>query len=294
MTLSAHQVDTVRALREANASMKEAADAAGCSVATARSYCKAMGLDGIRKEQERPGAREGTPAHEALRAYGLSRFLENMERNGHTQHVEYVSGYTAYDQPVMLRCLEHGTLIERNAQFARKARRLQLPCCIEGKGRAQVERAQEARAAREARALERKAERQATRAAREQARHRVCAVCGESFIGHPQQVTCSTECRRRYQNRYRELYKRAKRQRMPVYDPAITLERLVDRDHGICHICGEAVDYSDHVLSLEGHFIVGPDYPSIDHIVPVVRGGAHMWENVALAHHLCNSIKSDT
>ena len=40
-------------------------------------------------------------------------------------------------------------------------------------------------------------------------------------------------------------------------------------------------------------FMAGNDYPTIDHIKPISKGGTHTWDNVQLAHFHCNSIKSD-
>ena len=40
--------------------------------------------------------------------------------------------------------------------------------------------------------------------------------------------------------------------------------------------------------------MIGANYPSIDHIIPVSRGGLHSWDNVRLAHFLCNAVKSDS
>ena len=40
-------------------------------------------------------------------------------------------------------------------------------------------------------------------------------------------------------------------------------------------------------------FIAGNDYPSIDHIIPISKGGQHTWDNVQLAHMICNSIKNN-
>lgn len=37
----------------------------------------------------------------------------------------------------------------------------------------------------------------------------------------------------------------------------------------------------------------GPKYPSIDHIIPISKGGAHTWENVQVAHFECNPNKRD-
>lgn len=47
-------------------------------------------------------------------------------------------------------------------------------------------------------------------------------------------------------------------------------------------------------LDNDNNFIVGYDYPSIDHVIPISKGGTHTWDNVRLAHHHCNSIKKDS
>ena len=72
------------------------------------------------------------------------------------------------------------------------------------------------------------------------------------------------------------------------YDAAVNLRKLYDRDGGICALCGKPTDWAD---VYDDH--VGGLYPSIDHIRPLSKGGAHTWENVQLAHCYCNSIKSD-
>lgn len=48
---------------------------------------------------------------------------------------------------------------------------------------------------------------------------------------------------------------------------------VYERDHEICGICGEHVEPADI---------------SVDHIAPLSLGGQHTWENVRLAHLLCN------
>ena len=40
-------------------------------------------------------------------------------------------------------------------------------------------------------------------------------------------------------------------------------------------------------------FISGNNYPSIDHVIPVSKGGTHTWDNVKLAHRHCNTMKSN-
>lgn len=73
----------------------------------------------------------------------------------------------------------------------------------------------------------------------------------------------------------------------------ISLEKLIQRDEGICKICGRQVDTEDYYYTDEGYFIAGDNYPSIDHIIPLAKGGTHTWDNIQLAHRHCNSIKSD-
>ena len=119
-------------------------------------------------------------------------------------------------------------------------------------------------------------------------RSRFCVVCGRAFIPAGNEVTCSSDCRRKYKNRRHD-------KRIPasiIDDRNITLESLFKRDKGICHICGRPCDYEDYTVDGDV-FIAGNWYPSIDHVIPVSKGGRHSWDNVKLAHRLCNSVKSD-
>lgn len=78
-----------------------------------------------------------------------------------------------------------------------------------------------------------------------------------------------------------------------VVDKGITLKKLFKRDDGICHICGGKCDYEDYWYTKNDIFVAGDNYPVIDHVIPVKKGGVHSWENVRLAHKLCNTKKSD-
>lgn len=75
-------------------------------------------------------------------------------------------------------------------------------------------------------------------------------------------------------------------------DQSITLRDVFDRDGGRCRLCGGLCDYDDFTLR-QGVTIVGDNYPSIDHITPLSRGGTHTWDNVQLAHMHCNRVKSN-
>ena len=65
----------------------------------------------------------------------------------------------------------------------------------------------------------------------------------------------------------------------------INLTRLYMRDKGVCQICGRDIDFDCDPNS--------DDYPSIDHIKPLAKGGLHQWDNVQLACRRCNSLKRD-
>ena len=67
----------------------------------------------------------------------------------------------------------------------------------------------------------------------------------------------------------------------------------MQRDDNICKICGRQVDTEDYYYTDEGYFIAGNNYPSIDHIIPLAKGGTHTWDNIQLAHRHCNTIKND-
>ena len=72
------------------------------------------------------------------------------------------------------------------------------------------------------------------------------------------------------------------------YEPGISLKKVMFRDRGICKICGKPVNKA----SFNGKGC-GQLYPTIDHIIPLSKGGGHTWDNVQLAHLGCNSTKGD-
>lgn len=72
------------------------------------------------------------------------------------------------------------------------------------------------------------------------------------------------------------------------FDDSITLQSLYSKANGLCAICGKPVDVAD---INGGH--IGRKYPTLDHIVPLSKGGTHTWGNVQLAHMSCNAGKRD-
>lgn len=63
------------------------------------------------------------------------------------------------------------------------------------------------------------------------------------------------------------------------------LRDIFARDKGICGICRRRVSIETKPPS--------PDAPTLDHIVPVTKGGTNDAVNIQLAHSRCNSKKQD-
>jgi 5-methylcytosine-specific restriction endonuclease McrA len=57
-----------------------------------------------------------------------------------------------------------------------------------------------------------------------------------------------------------------------------TLDEIFDRDGGVCHLCLNAVPRVDATM---------------DHVIPVTKGGPHTRANVKLAHRSCNTRKGN-
>lgn len=114
-----------------------------------------------------------------------------------------------------------------------------------------------------------------------------CPVCDKLTL---RRIYCSKECGRKVENKVRELSRRRKIEKAMV-DRDITVKRLYQKDNGICHICGKQTNLQDYKVIENGTIVCGNDYPSIDHVIPLSKGGLHEWSNVHLAHRICNTIK---
>lgn len=122
-----------------------------------------------------------------------------------------------------------------------------------------------------------------------------CIECGKIFKAfNKEQVICKN-CHDKREKERRKANKRlreAKAKNNGKIEWNISLDKLIERDE-VCKICGREVDVDDYVITDEGYFIAGENYPSIDHIIPLAKGGTHTWNNVQLVHRHCNSIKCD-
>jgi 5-methylcytosine-specific restriction endonuclease McrA len=69
-------------------------------------------------------------------------------------------------------------------------------------------------------------------------------------------------------------------------DPTVTQDLIYERDKGICYLCGNLTykEYENRPANQRA---------TIDHIIPVSKGGNHTFENVRIACWRCNSIKGN-
>ena len=125
-----------------------------------------------------------------------------------------------------------------------------------------------------------------------------CKECG-SLVQTPHASLCPA-CKKKHnkeENRKKSIYSNKNRHRNArkngKMDYGITFAKLIKRDGNICALCGKPVDINDFHLSKTGRIVPNANYPSVDHIIPLAKGGTHTWDNVQLAHFLCNSLKSD-
>lgn len=198
---------------------------------------------------------------------------------------EYLGDWVGGNTEVSFKCLRHGVVVRRTIDAVRQNGAIRCEICKEEyyNSRRVYGSMEEWRAAQAKQKEQRKQERLESRK-----RVVVCDVCGMKFITYNlQQKRCSLECTQLLKNRDKRLTQ------ANIVDNNITLPRLYERDGGFCYICGLKCSWEDKAVRGDGTFICGPTYPTIDHVFPLAKGGKHSWENVKLAHWVCNIRKSD-
>lgn len=215
---------------------------------------------------------------------------------------EYVCGFVNAHSKVMIRCKKCGGTFEKMYRHlhekAQGTYKYEMTCphCLRQeieeyrrKKKAPKERDAQMKAQRRAEQLSRKVSEQLTKRL---AIH-VCKNCGIEFCieatGYNSDIYCSKRCQQRWHDRIKN-EKRTDRLIAREYDTDITLEKLFNRDGGVCYICGQLCDWSD-MTEKNGTMIAGNNYPSIDHVKPVSKGGTHTWGNIKLACRACNTLK---
>lgn len=127
---------------------------------------------------------------------------------------------------------------------------------------------------------------------------RECLECGativHTFAKGKARLLCSRECYKKRNHRIKvrtpdekklNNHRRRARHYGVPYEP-IKLADVADRDGWICGICKNPVD----------PWLTWPDgqSKSLDHIIPMSKGGEHVRSNVQVAHLDCNTRKSNS
>lgn len=137
-------------------------------------------------------------------------------------------------------------------------------------------------------------------AAKKELIERICKECGEKFTPeyrNKRRRFCSDRCLRKYLRRKRtrwcaKNFNAANRKRLRLYHGSewqdyyepINRKTVFEGDNWRCRICGNHVSESR---------IWDPLQATIDHIIPISRGGKHTYANVQTACMKCNSAKRD-
>ena len=257
-------------------SMGEVAERFGVTTAYAQKTCK-----GIAPQTNR------RPSHyrnQYIRSEPGPEAMKNLEANGFV----YIDGYTGCDGFINIKCIACGS-VQRSSMVG--IRHGDKTICRACRSHAELNRI----------ALEESEKRKREWLARDEAKAKYrqlsfkqCQACGRLFIHESgrRKLYCSDACAKKVE------YAKAKDKRLRVLkenmvDRNINLEDLYQRDNGICYLCGQSCNWDDRVITEAGVFIAGDKYPSIDHVVPISKGGKHAWGNVRLACRHCNTMKRD-
>lgn len=109
---------------------------------------------------------------------------------------------------------------------------------------------------------------------------RECSECGGAYTPNHgnRRIFCSRRCAKKHGKRNRRHAKRARSSGHPIYWSLVWRQA-----GGKCALCGQRVERDTNPSNPRG--------ATVDHIVPLSRGGEHAPWNVQLAHRSCNSAK---
>lgn len=289
--------EIIQSMREDNKSYGDIAKAIGYHRDSVKKWCRDNGLGGLRA---------GKSLEEREEEY-IKRFTKKHP------NFEYVSGYEGCNSTIKVKCKMCGHTQERHANSKDC---MQCDNCIKIERKKRLEQLNEEKQNRVRKENE-YTETECVQCGKVFLRRgnhqkycsedcfnkaygigqtiiKQCIECGEKFKTlHDGNIYCSDKCRKRKYYRVHRISKDKRLRRNGKVDYSITLSKLIKRDKNICHICGEECNGEDYTITEEGYFIAGERYPSIDHVIPIAKGGLHRWDNVKLAHMYCNTIKRD-
>lgn len=118
---------------------------------------------------------------------------------------------------------------------------------------------------------------------------RKCRNCSKAFLteyNRFSQFFCTEQCRKERVKEHRRVSKYNRRKRVrKVYVDQVVPRKIFERDGFKCKLCGGTLQMDKQVPH--------PKAPTIDHIIPLSKGGYHGQGNVQAAHFICNSRKGD-
>ena len=143
-----------------------------------------------------------------------------------------------------------------------------------------------------------------TRACRGVASAKPCDYCGKPFTSPTNTTSCSSACHRGKKRAYARDYRIRRMAEDPAYRDAertyeykrrarkvavtveeFSREEVFDRDGWVCQICNK--------LTNQRVAWPHPKFPTLDHIIPLSKGGEHSRRNTQTAHLRCNLSKGD-
>ena len=247
----------IKLMRESNKSYTEIARKLNCSKDRVKGYCQENGFGGYRANDLNPD-----------NAY--NNFIKNFNKTYGDRYL-YLGGYTHSDNDVIIECKICHTQMSRNACTIRHDKPLNCEGCLqEQRDRETLIRILNKRISTLTREIKLKEQEEQ----RQKDLITTCQECGGIFQATSMGTKyCSKRCAARTHGRMKDINKRWRMRENGKVDKDISLTKLIKRDKGICHICNEKCDSKDYIRTERGHFIVGKDYPSINHIIPISRGG---------------------
>lgn len=220
-------------------------------------------------------------------------FADSLNKKDNTKI--YYSGFTNVDSDVDIKCLLCGNIYKINASvIRRKSNYIYCQHCEDiKKENIRIEKQKQKQINEKVKEEEHKRQKRINKLLKsKQVTFSICNHCGSLFYTASKKIYCSNRCANRH-HEYKHSRQRIDNARKNgQVDYTITLDKLIKRDNNICYICNKECNLNDYTY-INNAKVAGNYYPSIDHVIPLAKSGTHSWDNVRLAHRICNILKSD-